>query len=132
MKTVIVREPREDLQYAPSLVTGFGINDETVENAGMVMGTSIMPPGGRNYRHYHVNGDLSMYKIKGRDKLLIGPDDDLQELDFVEGDFVYIPRGEIHGAYNTLDEPGFLVFCYTGINNVKELQKVYVEEPPED
>jgi len=31
-----------------------------------------------------------------------------------------------------LDEPGFLVFCYTGINNVEELVKVYVEEPPED
>tara|TARA_B100000315_G_scaffold241582_1_gene262593 strand:- start:6196 stop:6594 length:399 start_codon:yes stop_codon:yes gene_type:complete len=132
MKTVLVREPREDLEYAPSLVTGFGINDETVKDAGMVMGTSIMPPGGRNYRHHHVNGDLAMYKIKGHDKLLIGPDDDLQEMDFKEGDFVYIPRGEIHGAYNTLDTPGFLVFCYTGINNVEELVKVYAEELPED
>jgi uncharacterized RmlC-like cupin family protein len=126
----LIREPKEDLVYANPLVTGFGISDHSVENPEMVMGKSVIPPKGRNYRHYHINGDLAMFKIKGRDKLLIGPDHEIEELDFVEGDFVYIPRGEIHGAYNTLDEPGLLVFCYIGVNNIEELQKIYVEQPP--
>tara|TARA_B100002003_G_scaffold59962_1_gene55407 strand:- start:140 stop:334 length:195 start_codon:yes stop_codon:yes gene_type:complete len=60
------------------------------------------------------------------------PDHDITEASFGEGNFKYIPPGEIHGAYNFLDELGFLVFCYTGINNVKELEKVYIEQPPED
>jgi len=125
----LIRAPVEDKIYAEPLITGFGINSDTVENPGLVMGTSIMPPGGRNRRHYHVNADVAMYKIKGHDTLLIGPDHQIEEMDFNEGDFVYIPKGEIHGAINIDNKEGFLVFCYTGINSAEEGIKIYVDPP---
>jgi len=125
----IIRSPKEDRQYAQPLITGIGINQDTVENPGMFMGSSIMPPGSRNRRHYHANTDVAMYKIKGHDMLLIGPDHDIQEMEFKEGDFLYIPKGEIHGAYNVDNKEGFLVFCYPGISSGEEGVKIYVEPP---
>ena len=129
IRSRIIKAPVEDIEYADPLITGFGINGETVDNPGMVMGSSIMPPGGWNRRHYHVNADVAMYKIKGHDKLLIGPDHQIEELDFKAGDFVFIPKGEIHGAINIDNEEGLLVFCYPGINSHAEGIKVYVEPP---
>jgi len=49
-----------------------------------------------------------MYKIEGHDRMLIGPDYDIQEMDFQKGDFIYIPRGEIHGAINLDNKQGLL------------------------
>ncbi|MFC1909438.1 cupin domain-containing protein [Chloroflexota bacterium] len=131
----IIKEPQEDKVYAAPLITGFGINSETVENPDMVLGTSIMPPGGWNRRHYHTNADVAMYKIKGHDRMSIGPDHEMQEMDFQEGDFIYIPRGEIHGAINLDNKEGFLVFCYVGAGgSLEEIKKgkIYVvPEPPQ-
>jgi len=127
IRSRVIRAPIEDKAYALPLITGIGINGETIDNPGFTMGTSIMPPGGWNRRHYHVNADVAMYKIKGHDKMMIGPDHDIQEMDFKAGDFIYIPAGEIHGAVNLDNEEGFLVFCYPGINTVEEGIKVYVE-----
>jgi uncharacterized RmlC-like cupin family protein len=125
----VIRTPREDMVYAEPLVTGVGIDNKTVPKVRMVMGTSIMPPGERNRRHYHVNADLGMFKIKGHDRLLIGPDHEMQEMDFKDGDFVYIPKGEIHGAINLDHQRGLLVLCYVGVGSVEETQKIYVEPP---
>ena len=130
----IIREPQEDRVYAAPLITGFGINDQTVENPSMVMGISTMPPGGWNRRHYHTNAAVGMYKIEGHDRMLIGPDYDIQEMDFQEGDFIYIPRGEIHGAINLDNKQGLLVFCYViAGGSLEEIKKgkVYVEPPTE-
>ena len=35
-----------DVKYEPPLQIGFGINDETVEDANAIMGRTILPPGG--------------------------------------------------------------------------------------
>ena len=134
IRSKVIRAPVEDKAYALPLITGFGINNETIDNPGFIIGTSIMPPGGWNRRHYHTNAAVGMYKIEGHDRMLIGPDYDIQEMDFQEGDFIYIPRGEIHGAINLDNKQGLLVFCYViAGGSLEEIKKgkVYVEPPTE-
>ena len=127
----IIRVPRKDLKYAEPLITGFGINSDTIEHPGFIMGTSTMPPGGWNRRHYHSNVDVAMFKIKGHDLMSIGPDDNLVKMDFKEGDFIYIPKGEIHGSINLDNQEGFLVLCYVGVENNADINKIYVDPPKE-
>ncbi len=133
----VIRIPQKDIQYAEPLITGFGINSQTVEHPGFIMGTSTMPPAGWNRRHYHSNVDLAMFKIRGHDRMMIGPDGAIEEMDFQAGDFIYIPRGEIHGAINLDNQEGLLVLCYVGVDNPEEIHKEYVEPdkkyiPPTD
>ncbi len=110
----------------------YGITKETVPNANLVMGHTRSGPDMQNQRHYHPRSGAGQCKIKGNDTNLCGPDHDITEVSFGEGNFNYIPPGEIYGTYILLDEPGLLVFCYTDINNVKEVGKVYIEQPLAD
>ena len=109
----------------------YGIYDEKVENPGIVLGHTILPPGaGMSRLHYHANCNVGQYIIKGRIRSFIGPDHDRKEFDLGPGDFIFIPQGEIHGSQNLLDsEPSELIFCYTGVNNRHEAKTMYVEPP---
>ncbi len=55
-------------------LTRIGISGETTENPGFLMGNFSIPPGGKIRRHFNVNADLAMYKVKGQGRLLVGPD----------------------------------------------------------
>ena len=131
MATVIKRKNlKADVVYQPPLNIGFGINSETVEGAAMTMGHTIIPPGGRNQRHYHVNTAAGMYIMKGKLRMFIGPDIDIKEVDVEPGDFVYAPRGEIHGLLNlSQTEPAELIFTYSSAPNKNEAGTVYMEKP---
>jgi uncharacterized RmlC-like cupin family protein len=108
----------------------FGIYDKTVADPKMVMGHTIGPPGERGRRHYHTNCSVGMYRIKGRTRYFVGPDDDIKEIDIGPGDFLFIPRGEIHGSLNLSEtEPVELVFCYIGVNSPEEAKTVFAEPP---
>lgn len=131
MATVVKRKDlKADLEYEPPLNIGFGLNTETCGDTVLTMGHTIIPPGGRNQRHYHKNTAAGMYIMKGRLRIFVGPDIDLQEVDVEPGDFVYAPRGEIHGLMNLSDtEPAELIFTYSDARNKKEAGTVYVEKP---
>jgi quercetin dioxygenase-like cupin family protein len=111
----------------------YGITKDTVPNASLVMGYTRSGPGMQNQRHYHPHSAAGQCKIKGNDKMVCGPDHDKTEVDFNEGNFNFIPRGEIHGAIGT-GEANELVFCYPGVNSLADAGIVYMEPewPKED
>ena len=44
------------------------------------------------------------------------------------GDFVHVPRGEIHGTENVSDtEEAQLVFCYPGVPDKEAAETIFVE-----
>ena len=107
-----------------------GICSRTVENPRQTVAHVIIPPGGRNQRHYHVNCDAAGYIIKGRVKMFFGPDHEMEELIAEGGDFFYYPQGVIHGLINLSDtEPVELVSTYSGIGGKEEAGTMFVEPP---
>jgi quercetin dioxygenase-like cupin family protein len=131
MVTIIKsKKLRIDEDYEPPMKVGFGIDSTSVQNPGMVMGYTTGPVGLRNQRHYHPHTPSGIYVVKGRSKLIVGPDHEKQELIVEAGDFIYVPRGEIHGAVNLEDDTA-VVFCYPDVSSKEEAGTIYIE-PPHD
>ena len=118
-----------DTRYGPkSLRATYGIEDKTVENPKMTMQHSVIPPGDRNQRHYHINCDAGMYIIKGRLKIFLGPDHEMEEAIVEAGDFAFVPAGVIHGLMNLSDtEEAELVATYSGVKSKEEAGVVLME-----
>lgn len=129
MATIIkTKDVETDTVYEPPLSIGFCIDKKTVENTPMTMGHTVIPPGGRNQRHYHVNTAAGMYIMKGRLRFFIGPDK--QEVEAEAGDFLYSPRGEIHGLQNLSDtESAELIFTYPSAPSKDDAGTIYLEPP---
>ena len=131
MATIIKQaDLQRDKEYEPPLTVGFGIDARTVKNPGMVMGYTTGTAGGRNQRHYHSNTAAGIYVLKGRIQMFLGPDHEKQEHILEEGDFIYMPRGEIHGGPNLTDTA--VVFCYPDVSSKEEAGTVYIEPPHEE
>ena len=124
------KDLKSDKKYEPPYGIKFGICDDTVDHPKMVMGHTAIPPGSRVQRHYHVNCDVGQYRIKGHTRMIVGPEHERQEIDVGPGEFVFIPRGEIHGGMNLSEaEPGEVVFCYIGVGSTKEAKTIKIEPP---
>lgn len=122
-----------DTVYEPPLKIGRGIWSESVENPHLTMSRVVIPPGAKNQRHYHVHTDAGMHVLKGRLKMVFGPDYNKKEIIAEAGDFVLVTAGEIHGLQNMSDtEPAEIVACYGGIGHKKEAGTVYIEPPSEE
>ena len=131
MKVKVIR-PKDvniDLVYEPPLVIGKGLDSESVGMPiKMTMGHVIIPPGGRNQRHYHVRTDAGMHILKGRLKMFFGPDHEMEEVVVEAGDFIFTPRGEIHGLMNLSDtEEAELVSSYNSVGSKEEAETVFIE-----
>jgi quercetin dioxygenase-like cupin family protein len=129
-KAVLVRGSDKfiDTVYEPPLKIGRGIWSESVEKPGFTMSRVVIPPGARNQRHYHVNCDAGMHVLKGKLKIFLGPDCNLKEGIAEEGDFIFVPKGTIHGFMNmSAGEPAEIVSCYGGVSHKNEAGTFYVE-----
>ena len=105
-----------------------GINKGTVGETPITVTRAVIPPGGRNQRHYHVNSTAAGYILKGRIRVFYGPDHDLKHIDGEEGDFFFFPRGEIHGQMNLSDtEPAELIACQS-VGSFEETGTIFVEK----
>ena len=63
-------------------------------------------------------------------RMFFGPDDKMGEVEVGPGDFIFIPKGEIHGSMNVSDtEPSEMVACYIGVNSPDETGIVFVDPP---
>jgi uncharacterized RmlC-like cupin family protein len=118
-----------NLNYEPPLVPGEGISSEVVGMPiKMTMAHVVVPPGGRNQRHYHVQTDAGMHILKGRLKMFLGPDPEMEEVIAEVGDFVFVPRGEIHGLINLSNtESAELVATYNSVGTTQEAQTIFIE-----
>jgi quercetin dioxygenase-like cupin family protein len=130
MVTIIKsKKLRVDADYEPPMKVGFGIDSTSVQNVGIVLGYTTAAAGSRNQRHYHANTSAAQYVIKGRSKVIVGPDHAKQEFIVEAGDFMYVPRGEIHGG-EALEDTA-LVFCYTDVSSKEEAGTIFIEPPHE-
>jgi oxalate decarboxylase/phosphoglucose isomerase-like protein (cupin superfamily) len=118
-----------DTSYEPPLVIGFGIDSHTVEHPPAAMGRTVVPPGGRNQAHFHARSDACIFVISGSLRFFIGdPRGEPAAHVAHAGDFVHVPRGEIHGTENVSDtEEAQLVFCYPGVPDKEAAETVFVE-----
>jgi uncharacterized RmlC-like cupin family protein len=128
-KVIRKRDVRLNLKYEPPLAIGEGIHSDTVGmpiKMSMVLAT--IPPGGRNQRHYHIKTDSGWYVLKGRLKIRFGPDHEMVEIIAEEGDFVFIPQGEIHGFMNlSSTESAQIVASYNSAGTGEEAGTVDIE-----
>src|SRR4030042_3746060 len=123
------KDVKIDLESEPPLNVGLGIRSETVWTPiGMTMARVVIPPGARNQRHFHVKTDAGMHLLKGRLKMFFGPNHDMTEAVAEAGDFVFVPRGEIHGLMNLSNsESAEIVATYNSVGTLEEAQTVYLE-----
>ena len=127
-KIIKFKDKMPDPNYEPPLLPGRGIWSESVENPGLTLSRVVIPPGARNQRHYHVYCDAAMYIVKGPLKMLIGPDHEMEEVIAESGDFLFAPKGVIHGLINpSRTESAEMVTCYGGVGHQKEAGTVFME-----
>jgi mannose-6-phosphate isomerase-like protein (cupin superfamily) len=128
----VVRPPQvcRDVEYQPPLTVGWGIDKTIIPTVKNTMARSIVPPGGRNQRHFHVWTDALWFILKGSLTIFCGPDHDTKEVVVEAGDFVYIPHGEIHGFMNMSDsEAAELIAVYGEVGHREDAHTTYVEKP---
>jgi len=114
--------------FEPPYSIGLGVHRGTVGDTPISVARAVIPPGGRNQRHYHINSTAAGYILKGRIRVFYGPDNDLKHVDGEEGDFFFFPRGEIHGQMNLSDtEPAELLACQS-VGSIEETGTVFVED----
>ena len=62
-------------------------------------------------RHIHEDAEEVMYILSGRARGGVG--DGAEEVEFTQGDTVWVPRGMVHWADNPFDEPVEMLCVYT-------------------
>jgi quercetin dioxygenase-like cupin family protein len=93
-----------------------GLDRDTLENAELAMGIVTIAPGGGSARDYHIHGAQCIYVVSGNVRWFIGPYSEV--IDMEAGDFLYIPKGEIHGNKNLSDtEPVVEVALHLGVDS---------------
>jgi len=118
----------QDTLYEPPLVIAWGVDESTTETKTITMGRTIIPPGGRNQRHYHANCDAAFFVRKGAIKVFIG--EEKKEYIVPENHIVFSPAGGIHGLLNMSDtETAELIFTYGNCPSKTAAGTVYLEEP---
>ena len=76
------------------------VSAEMVGSVGLYSSVVTTGPGGRTRIHHHGECETSIFILSGRARYTWGPTGLEQSMDAGEGDFVYIPAGEIHVEEN--------------------------------
>ncbi len=76
------------------------VSAEMVGSVGLYSSVVTTAPGGRTRIHHHGECETSIFILSGRARYTWGPTGLEQSMDAGEGDFVYIPAGEIHVEEN--------------------------------
>jgi uncharacterized RmlC-like cupin family protein len=126
MATLIKKNEQRVRKSKAGLVSRVGIDKGSVSNPPLAMSFITIPPGGGSSRDYHIDCVQCIYLIKGRVRWFIGPHS--EEVDMEPGDFLYIPRGEIHGNKNLSGtEPAEEIACHIGVDSFEDEATVSVE-----
>ena len=102
----------------------FLIDEHSAGSEQLVVGRTVIPPGGRHDRHRHPNADEFLLVLRGRGEIYT--DEGTEPAG--EGDVVYTPRGHWHGFDNTSDEDALLLWGWSGAGS---LEAAGYELPPE-
>ena len=116
-----------DTKYEPPLIIAWGVDESTTGTKTITMGRTIIPPGGRNQRHYHANCDAAFFVRKGTIEIFLGKEK--KSYIVPENHFVFSPKGGIHGLLNMSDtETAELIFTYGNCPSKAAAGTVYVED----
>ncbi len=81
----------------------------------LVVGRTVIPPGGRHDRHRHPNADEFLVVLAGRGRIYTDEGTEPSEA----GDVVFTPRGHWHGFDNTGNEDALLVWGWSGAGSLE-------------
>ena len=102
----------------------FLIDERSAGARHLVVGRTVIPPGGRHVRQRHPNADEFLVGLAGRGEIYT--DEGTEPAG--EGDVVYTPRGHWHGFDNTGDEDALLLWGWSGAGS---LEAAGYELPPD-
>ncbi len=85
----------------PGVVSRQILNPENSDSIRVTITEVHLLPGSTQPRHIHETSEQIWYATKGKGKLLLENDN---ELDFVAGDVVRFADGDVHGLHNDSDE----------------------------
>ncbi|MDQ3867099.1 MAG: cupin domain-containing protein, partial [Actinomycetota bacterium] len=109
----LVRGLREEEGWVEMQVQ-FLIDAEAAGSEGLVVGRTVIPPGGRHDRHRHPNADEFLLIVAGTGRIYT----DRGTEPAGEGDVVFTPRGHWHGFDNTGDEDVLLIWGWRGAGSL--------------
>jgi quercetin dioxygenase-like cupin family protein len=100
-------EPIQDLENAKRIIL---IDQETVGAEDITFAyCRFEAKTSYHKKHIHEKAEEVMYILSGKGIGGVGQD----EFEMVKGDTIWIPRGEVHWAYNPFDDPMEILFIYT-------------------
>jgi uncharacterized RmlC-like cupin family protein len=76
------------------------VSAETVGSVGLYSSVVTTGPGGKTRIHHHGECETSIFVLSGEARYTWGPTGIEQAMEAGEGDFIYIPAGEIHVEEN--------------------------------
>jgi len=76
------------------------VSAEMVGSVGLYSSVVTTGPGGRTRIHHHGECETSIFILAGRARYTWGPTGLEDSMEAGEGDFVYIPAGEVHVEEN--------------------------------
>lgn len=127
MKIINAEMVPEDTEYERGFSIRFAVNDKTCGAQKITTGRTFLEPGGRNEAHYHVNSEAVMYIIRGKIRITAGVGEEKTEYIVGPGNFIYVPRMEVHGIVNYSDtESAEWIFMYGGVPNEEVAGTVFV------
>jgi uncharacterized RmlC-like cupin family protein len=81
-----------------------GVSAESCGSEGLCLHLLVIPPGGQARAHLHEGHESAIYVLEGSAAMRHG--EGLAQVDtMTAGDFVFIPAGVPHQAYNPTDRP---------------------------
>lgn len=106
-----------------------GISAATAGSRGLSLSMVVVPPGAVSEIHYHQGYETAIYVLAGRVETRYGVW--LEKSVISEpGDFLYVPPGVPHQAFNLSDtEPARALVAR---NDANEQERVMPYEPPEE
>ena len=127
-KIINTEQVPKDSKYEPPLVIAWGIDEHTTGTKTITLGRTVIPPGGRNQRHYHANCDAAFFVRKGAIRIFLG--EEKKEYIVPENHIVFSPKGGIHGLENmSKTETAELIFTYGNCPSRDAAGTVFVEDP---
>ncbi|MDQ3858716.1 MAG: cupin domain-containing protein [Actinomycetota bacterium] len=92
----------------------FLIDAVAAGSESLVLGRTVIPPGGRHDRHRHPNADEFLVVITGNGRIYTDEGSESAG----EGDVVFTPRGHWHGFDNTGDVDALLIWGWSGAGSL--------------
>jgi quercetin dioxygenase-like cupin family protein len=97
--------------WGPGDLYRFLVTGAETDGAYFVM-EAVVPPGGGPPPHIHRHEDETFYVAEGESDFLLGD----KRITARAGDFVNVPRGEVHRFHNAGDSVARLILTFTPAN----------------